>query len=147
MSQVPYERANRVFWIIDNGSSHRGQPSLERLKKKWKNALVVHLPIHASWLNQIEIYFAIVQKKTLTPNDFPTLEAVEKRMLNFQIRYQTVAHPFHWKFTRKDLKERLKIVGECTIKQFEPPNSHKLITDKLFYVKQIQKSTYTYANT
>lgn len=147
MSQKPYKTANRVFWIIDNGSSHRGQPSLERIKKKWKNALVVHLPIHASWLNQIEIYFAIVQKKTLTPNDFPNLEAVEKRLLNFQIRYQTVAHPFHWKFTRKDLKERLKLVGECTIKQFEPPNSHKLITDKLCYVKQIQKSTYAYANT
>ena len=79
MLQVPYKTANRVFWIIDNGSSHRGQPFIERLQKKWLNAIAVHLPIHASWLNQIEIYFAIVQKKALTPNDFPDLQAVEER--------------------------------------------------------------------
>jgi len=87
MCQTPYRTAKRVFWIIDNGSSHRGQPSIERLQKKWPNAIAVHLPIHASWLNQIEIYFAIVQKKALTPNDFPSLEAVKKRLLDFETRY------------------------------------------------------------
>ncbi len=147
MSQKPYKTANRVFWIIDNGSSHRGQPSIDRLKEKWKNAVVVHLPIHASWLNQIEIYFAIVQKKVLTPNDFPSLEAVKNRLLNFQIRYQNVARPFNWKFTRKELKEKLKLLGDNTIKQFESPTSQKLITEKLVYLDQTQESSYVYANT
>jgi len=121
MSEIPYKTANRVFWIIDNGSSHRGQPFLERLQRKWPNATAVHLPIHASWLNQIEIYFAIVQRKVLTPNDFPDLRAVENRLLDFQTRYQEVARPFSWKFTREDLKEKLKLVSaHIIIRQYQP---------------------------
>jgi hypothetical protein len=147
MSQAPYKTAHRVFWIIDNGSSHRGQPSVERLKKKWKNAIAVHLPIHASWLNQIEIYFAIVQKKVLTPNDFPNLDAVEERLMNFQIRYQKVARPFSWKFTRKDLKEKLKLVGDNIIKQFEPSPSQDLINQKYLSVDQNHESTLACINT
>jgi hypothetical protein len=120
MSQIPYQTANRVFWIIDNGSSHRGQPFAKRLQKRWPNAIAVLLPIHASWLNQIEIYFAIVQKKALTPNDSPDLQAVQKQVSDFQIRYQEVARPFSWKFTRKDLKDKLKLVSERIIEQHQP---------------------------
>ncbi len=58
MSLEPYASAKRVFWIMDNGSSHRGERSIERLKK-WPMIVPVHLPIHASWLNQIEIYFSM----------------------------------------------------------------------------------------
>ena len=79
------------------------EQSIKCLKKKWKNAIAVHLPIHARWLNQIEIYFAIVRKKVLTPNDFPNFETVEERLMNFQIRFQKVVYPFSWKFTRTDL--------------------------------------------
>jgi hypothetical protein len=64
---------------------------------------MVHLPIHASWLNQIEIYFSIVQRKVLTPNDFESLADLEDRLLRFQKRYEQIATPFEWKFTRKDL--------------------------------------------
>jgi len=131
MSQEPYKTAKRVFWIVDNGSSHRGQRFIDRLQKKWSNAIAVHLPIHASWLNQIEIYFAIVQKKALTPNDFPDFEAVKDRLLSFQIRYQEVARPFSWKFTRKDLKEKLKLVSDHIIEQFQPTTSQHLIIEEL----------------
>lgn len=89
--------------MIDNGSSHRGEKSVERLQKKWKNIVPVHLPIHASWLNQIEIYFSVVQRKVLTPNDFASLAEVEDRLLGFQQRYGEAAEPFEWRFTRKDL--------------------------------------------
>lgn len=106
MSQEPYASTERVFWIIDNGSSHRGERSVERLQKKWPHIIPVHLPIHASWLNQIEIYYSIVQRKVLTPNDFESLFEAEERLLGFQERYQEVAEPFEWKFTRTDL-ERL----------------------------------------
>ncbi len=147
MSQVPYKTANRVFWIIDNGSSHRGEPFVERLQKKWPNTIAVHLPIHASWLNQIEIYFAIVQKKALTPNDFPDLQAVEERLLNFQIRYQEVARPFSWKFTRKDLKEKLKLVSDHIIKQYEPAAFQALKTENLLSWNEIQETSSVYANT
>ena len=51
----PYRSAPRVFWVLDNGSSHRGRASIEPLQRQWPNIKVVHLPIHARWLNQIEI--------------------------------------------------------------------------------------------
>jgi len=49
MSREPYASAERVFWIVDNGSSHRGKKSVERLQRRWPNLILVHLPIHASW--------------------------------------------------------------------------------------------------
>lgn len=103
MKKHPYCSAERVFWIVDNGSSHRGKPSIDRLQTKWPNIVLVHLPVHASWLNQIEIYFSILQRKVLTPNYFPTLEALTKNIINFQNRYEKIAKPFEWKFTKKDL--------------------------------------------
>ena len=106
MCQQPYASAQRVFWIMDNCSCHRGEKSVKRLCKRWPNIVVVHLPIHASWLNQIEIYFSIVTRKVLTPNDFSSLAELEDRIFNFQDRYQEVAKPFEWKFTRAGM-ERL----------------------------------------
>ena len=103
MAEAPYHDARRVFWIIDNGSSHRGDASVQRLQAAFPNIVPVHSPVHASWLNQIEIYFSIVQRKVLTPNDFSSLGDVENRLLRFQDYYQSIAKPFEWKFTRADL--------------------------------------------
>lgn len=103
MTRTPYCNARRVFWIMDNGSSHRGQPCVQRLKTAFPNLVPVHGPVHASWLNQIEIYFSIVQRKALTPNDFGSLNEVEDRVLRFQDYYESTAVPFDWKFTRADL--------------------------------------------
>ncbi|GAH98639.1 unnamed protein product, partial [marine sediment metagenome] len=111
------------------------------------NAVAVHLPIHASWLNQIEIYFAIVQKKALTPNDFLSLQMIKKRLLDFQIRYQEVARPFKWKFTRKDLKEKLKLVSDHVIKQYQPTTSQDSISEELLSGNKIQKTSSAYAYT
>lgn len=105
MSQEPYRSAKRVFLIVDNGSSHRGERCVKRLQKAWPNIVPVHLPVHASWLNQIEIYFSVVQRKVLTPNDFCSLKSVADRILQFQERYELIAKPFEWKFTRQDLSE------------------------------------------
>ena len=103
MRRRPYCSAARVFWITDNGSSHRGAASVRRLRQRWPNLQLVHTPIHASWLNQIEIYFSIVQRKVLTPNDFTGLADVQDRLYRFQTHYQEIAQPFEWKFTRRDL--------------------------------------------
>jgi DDE superfamily endonuclease len=107
MHQPPYNQARRVFWIMDNGSSHRGARCVARLQAKHPRLVPVHGPVHASWLNQIEIYFSIVQRKVLTPNDFPSLAAVKQRLLAFQTRYEALAQPFEWKFTRHDLARLL----------------------------------------
>lgn len=103
MCQPPYATARRVFWIVDNGSSHRGARSIERLQSRYANLVLVHAPVHASWLNQIEIYFSILQRKALTPNDFKSMEALDERLLGFQRYYEQIAKPFEWKFTRNDL--------------------------------------------
>jgi hypothetical protein len=104
MQREPYCSARRVFWIVDNGSSHRGQAFAQRLSGWYPNTIAVPLPVHASWLNQIEIYFSIVQRKVLTPNDFTDLLAVERRLLAFETYYGQVAQPFDWKFTADDLQ-------------------------------------------
>ncbi len=117
MRQQPYRSARRVFWIVDNGSSHRGQRAAARLRAKWPNIILVHTPVHASWLNQIEVYFSIVQRKLLTPNDFANLAALRDQLMRFQQRYQQSAKPFDWTFTRSDLDALLE-----KLKQ----NSHRL---------------------
>ena len=103
MTRPPYNDARRVFWIVDNGSSHRGAASVARLQNKFRCLTLVHAPVHASWLNQIEIYFSIVQRKVLSPNDFSGLEALAERLLDFQCYWEATAKPFDWKFTRSDL--------------------------------------------
>ncbi len=108
MTSEPYASARRVFWVVDNGSSHRGQRSIERLAQAWPTVRLVHLPLHASWLNQIEIYFSIVGRKVLTPNDFASLDEVAERLLAFQRRYEEIATPFEWKFTRDDLARLMR---------------------------------------
>lgn len=107
MTAPPYRTARRVFWIVDNGSSHRGAAAVERLQQAYPNLVLVHGPIHASWLNQIEIYFSIVQRKVLTPNDFTGLADLEHRLLAFQRHYEALARPFEWTFTRRDLARLL----------------------------------------
>ena len=111
MSQRPYRQARRVFWIVDNGSAHRGPQAVRRLQAKYRNLVLVHGPIHASWLNQIEIYFSILQRKALTPNDFSSLQDLAQRLLAFERHYQTIAKPFEWRFTRKDLTALLRKLG------------------------------------
>lgn len=108
MTQEPYASARRVFWVVDNGSSHSGQASIDRIRKAWPTAELVHLPIHASWLNQIEIYFSIVQRKVVKPGDFTDLAALERRLLGFQDRYNATASPFDWRYTKADLNAYLQ---------------------------------------
>jgi hypothetical protein len=103
MEQEPYKSAHRVFWITDNGSSHRGATSVKRLAAWYPNAVQVHTPVHASWLNQIEIYFSVVQRKLLTPNEFSDLTTLEQQLQSFEAYYEQSAKPFEWKFTREDL--------------------------------------------
>jgi hypothetical protein len=107
MRQPPYNEARTVFWIMDNGSSHRGARCVARLQAKHPRLVPVHGPVHASWLNQIEIYFSIIQRKVLTPNDFPSLAAVEQRLFAFERHFEAMAQPFEWKFTRHDLAKLL----------------------------------------
>ena len=107
MTTEPYVSAQRVFWIVDNGSSHRGQRSIDRLEAEWPTLRLIHLPVHASWLNQVEIYFSIVQRKVVTPNHFTDTDEIHHRLAAFQDRYNAMAQPFGWTFGRDDLDKLL----------------------------------------
>ncbi len=110
MPQAPYQTAARVFWIVDGGCAHHRNTFPARLRGMYANAVAVSLPVHASWLNQIELYFSIVQRKVLTPLDVADEATLTQRLLDFQDYYQEVAKPFSWKFTAADLKRRLEAV-------------------------------------
>ena len=108
MSQEPYVSAETVYWVVDNGSSHIGKRSIERMTAAWSNARLVHLPVHASWLNQIEIVFSIIQRKVVKPADFADLAVLADRLERFEHRYNQTAQPFDWRFTRSDLAAMLQ---------------------------------------
>jgi transposase len=107
MATEPYTSARRVFWVAGNGASHRNWAAAARLNDAWPNAQMVHLPVHASWLNQIEIYFSVIQRKLLVPDDFADLGILARHILAFEDRYNAAATPFDWKFTRTDLNQLL----------------------------------------
>ncbi len=107
MSLPEYKDAPRVFVIVDNGSDHRGQAAVRRLHDGWPNAIMIHTPVHASWLNQAEIFFSITQKKAISPNDFASLDELAGTLLAFVDRYNQTARPFNWKFTAADLARLL----------------------------------------
>jgi len=113
MTRPPYDEARCVFWIVDNCSAHRGSKAVQRLQTRYPRLVLVHAPVHASWLNQVEIYFSIVQRKVLTPNDFPDLNSLAERLLDFQYYWQATARPFEWKFTRQDLTEPMAKLGQA----------------------------------
>jgi hypothetical protein len=108
MNQAPYHHSTRTFWLVDGGRAHHPNTFPARLHSMYPNAVAVPLPVHASWLNQIEIYFSIVQRKVLTPMDVTDQAMLTTRVLNFQDYYQQTAKPFSWKFTTADLKKRLE---------------------------------------
>ena len=112
MTTEPYASARRVYWVVDNGSSHRGQAACARLSARWPNAELVQLPIHASWLNQVDIYFSVIQRKVLSPNDSTDLAEIESRVAAFERRYEQAAEPFEWKFTRDDLIVLMKKLAD-----------------------------------
>ena len=80
------------------------------MTEAWPNARLVHLPVHASWLNQIEIVFSIIQRKVIKPADFADLAALTDRLLRFTGRYNDTATPFDWRFTTADLDAMLQRV-------------------------------------
>jgi transposase len=112
MAQPEYKNAPRVFVIVGNGSDHRGKAAIDRLRSAHPNAIMIHTPVHASWLNQIEIFFSVIQKKVITPSDFASLDQLSSTLLAFVDRYNQTARPFNWKFTATDLAALLHRITE-----------------------------------
>jgi DDE superfamily endonuclease len=107
MTTEPYASARRVFWVVDNGASHRNWAAAARLSDAYPNAQMVHLPVHASWLNQVEVYLSVIQRKLLAPDDFEGLDELADQIIAFEKHYNAAARPFDWRFTRTDLNRLL----------------------------------------
>lgn len=112
MTTEPYASAKRVFSVVDNGSSHNGARSIERMNADWPTATLIHLPVHASWLNQVEIHFSILQRKAITGGGFKDLDQLAERVLSFEHRYNSTAETFDWKYTRANLNDYLRRLGK-----------------------------------
>jgi hypothetical protein len=111
MTRPLYNDARCVFWIVDKLFCPALRPAVQGLRDQYPQLTLIHAPVHASWLNQVEIYFSIVQRKVLSPNDFPSLNALAERLLDFQYYWESTAKPFEWKFTRQDLAKLLAKLG------------------------------------
>jgi DDE superfamily endonuclease len=99
---------SQVFWVVDNGSSHRGSAAVQRMLKAYPNAILVHTPVNASWLNQVEVYFSLLQRKVLTPNDSADLQELELRIRLYEVLTNREPRPFDWRFTKYDLFDLLQ---------------------------------------
>src|SRR5262249_23657137 len=107
MGAEPYAWAERGFWVVDNGSSHRGQASGGRLEGEWPMLRPIPLPVHAPWLDHAEISSPTVHRKVVNPNDFTDVDQIAERLAAFETRYNAVAEPFDWTFGRDDLDKLL----------------------------------------
>lgn len=114
MKHEEYAKAYRVFWVVDNGSSHRGKAAIARMKAAYSKAILVHLPVHASWLNQVEVYFSLLKRKVLTPNDCKDLHDLELRIKLYEELTSSQRKPFNWKFTKHDL---LRLLFRLEVRQ------------------------------
>src|SRR5258708_34424941 len=73
----------------------------------YPNAILVHLPVHASWLNQVEVYLSLLQRKVLTPNDSTDLHELELRINLYEELTTSQPKPFKWRSTNYDLFDLL----------------------------------------
>jgi len=78
----------------------------------------VYLPKHSSWLNQIEIFFGILQRKCLRGGNFTSVSELESQLRQFITYYNTtMAHPFNWTYTGKPLQKNRRT-------HYVPPHRH-----------------------
>jgi len=115
-----------VELILDNGTTHAPKQLerwLEHLPEVEVGKLTFHvmwLPTNASWLDQIEIWFSILQRQRLQPNHFESLQALEQAIADFIVYYNQEAKAIKWTYTieklEKKLEERERQQAESTYK-------------------------------
>jgi transposase len=96
-----------VHVVLDNLQMHKGKQVQAWLKDHPRFAFH-HPPVHCSWMNQVEQWFSILQRKRLRIADFPTKAALAERLQAFITEWNQVAHPFQWK-----TKSVAKVMAKC----------------------------------
>ena len=91
-----------LYVILDNGSSHRSKKTRAWVQKH-KRLHLFYTPTHASWLNQIEIFFGILTRKVIRRGIFKSRRELVQRMMSFIDSYNAEARPFEWTYSGKPL--------------------------------------------
>jgi len=101
--------------ILDNGTTHAPKQLENWLQEQvransWPLTIEIFwLPVNASWLDQIEIWFSILQRKLLQPNDFDSLDQLAQSIMEF-IKYQNLSpKPIRWTYTVEKLEKKLEL--------------------------------------
>jgi len=94
--------AQELYIVADNGSSHRSKKTLAWVAKH-KRLHLTFTPTHASWLNQIEIWFGILTRKVVRRGIFKSREELVERLMSFIQTYNQEARPFQWTYTGNPL--------------------------------------------
>lgn len=120
MALEPYASARRVYLTLDNGPCHHPSTFAHWVREQFGDKVVVlHTPVHASWLNQVELFFSILVRKALTPRDVPSQEALMEQVERF-ITEIYEPKPFNWTYTTSDLEDllsKLKKSGRMIIRR------------------------------
>jgi transposase len=106
-------KVQTVTFILDNGTTHAPK-QLERWLREQEAACnerlhfqVLWLPPNASWLDQIEIWFSVLQRKHLQPNHFVSTTALETSLRDYIAYYNQTAKPINWTYTVEKLEHKL----------------------------------------
>jgi transposase len=95
MNRVVAEHTGReIHVILDNLNTHK--PKHDRWLARHKNVHFHFTPTHASWLNQVEVWFSILSAKALAGASFTSPRQVRDQIDAFINAYNQTAHPFEW---------------------------------------------------
>ena len=89
--------------IVDNLSAH-GTPAVEEFLDAHPHVFVHNTPTHASWLNQVELFFSIIERRLLRNGEFDSTDELAGRMIEFIKAYNRKATPFRWTYDARPLK-------------------------------------------
>jgi len=91
-----------IHLVLDNGSSHTAKAT-----KRWLDAhprFVAHYtPPHASWVNQVELFFSILQRKVIRNGSFTSRQDLLNKLIAFIAEYDKTAKPFRWTYAADPL--------------------------------------------
>ena len=101
-AEIPIVEAQQIVAVTDNLST-RGTKEVKQWLKDHPRWSFQFTPTHASWLNQIEIFFSILYRRLLKHGIFTSEQDLAEQMLAFIETYNQTAKPFVWTYTGKTL--------------------------------------------
>jgi hypothetical protein len=106
--EIP-DHVTKIHLVMDNLRMHTGK-QVQAWLDKHPRFKFHHPPVHCSWMNQVEQWFSILQRKRLAITDFADKGHLAERLYAFVEEWNQHAHPFNW--TRRSV---VKIMAKCEV--------------------------------